>query len=202
MNNRIGSLAFAVLLGGCVGSNPVAAPVPVHQPARTVPPLAVKAAEPGYCERVRDGNKIARIQIEVERLLERLRSDPAFAWAKYEHAPCYRVVLAFTDGNPPRWLLEEASAELRPLLRFDRARLPLSNVAFEQARQDVFAALKPTGVKALIAVRPDAQRIEIGVRTEADAQLVRSVIPVRYRAITKVVPGGYAEPIPERAGER
>jgi len=53
-------------------------------------------------------------------------------------------------------------------------------------------------VQSLIAISPAKQQIDIGVRTEADAQLVRSVIPVRYRAITKVTPGGYSEPIPER----
>ena len=135
-------------------------------------------------------------------MLVRLRSEPAFAWARYEHAPCYRLVLAFTDGKPPAWLLAEASPELRPLMRFEIPRLPLSHAQFEQARQEIFAALQPTGVKATIGVFQAAQRVEIGVRTEADAALVWSVIPIRHRPITKVVPGGYSEPIPERTSER
>lgn len=172
--------------------------MPVREPAGAAEALPVKAVEPDHCERVRDGNKIARVQMEVDRLLVRLRSDPSFAWAKYEHAPCYRVVLAFTDGRPPAWLLEQASSELRPLFRFETPRLPLSNAQFEQARQEIFAVLPPTEVKALITVSPDQQQVTIGVRTEADAALVRSVIPSRHRAITRVIPRAYSEPIPER----
>lgn len=197
MHNRFGISAFALFLSSCAGSNPAAAPVPVVEPAAVIAPQPV-ATEPEYCEQVRDGNTVARIQTEVEQLLVRLRPNPAFAWAKYEHAPCYRVVLAFTDGQPRPAILAAASPELRKFIRFVPARLPFSHAQFEQARQDIFAALRPTRVQALIAVAPAEQQIDIGVRTEADAQLVRSVIPVRYRAITKVTPGGYSEPIPER----
>ena len=202
MHRRPGILAFAAVLGGCAASQPFAAPTPVREAATAVEPPAVEAAEPETCEIVRDGNTIARTQSEVEKLIERLQTEPTYAWARYEHAPCYRVVLAFTDGRPPKWLLAEASAELRSYLRFDKAREPLSHAQFEQARQEIFAVLPPTGVKALVGVSPDMQRVTIGVRTEADAELVRSVIPIRHRAMTRVVAGGYAEPIPERATER
>ncbi len=186
------------LLGACASPTPVAPPVAVPPPAPAmVAPIAPAAA--AHCEQVRDGNKLARIQQEVNSLLERLQSEPNYAWAKYEHFPCYRLVLAFTDGKPPSWLLAAASSELRPYFRFDSARLPLSHAQFEQARQEIFAALRPTGVKALISIWRDAQRIDIGVPSEADAKLVRSVIPVRHRAITRVIPGGYSEPIPERS---
>ncbi|MEO6581631.1 MAG: hypothetical protein ABIN68_02345 [Sphingomicrobium sp.] len=206
MIDRFGFLAVALGLGAC-GPNRAVAPVPIPEravrvAATPVTPVApVRAVAPAHCEQAPDGNKIARIQTEVDPLLVRLQSEPTFAWAKYEHAPCYRLVLAFTDGRPPAWLVAQASAELRPLLRFVLPRLPLSHAQFEQARVEIFAVLPPTGVKALIAVSPDAQQLTIGVRTEADAELVRSVIPIRYRAITRVVPGGYSEPIPERAYE-
>ena len=198
----MGTLAFALFVGGCTGAGRTAAPIPMPESARPVAATPEMPVPPAHCEQARDGNKIARIQSEVEPLLARLRSEPTFAWAKYEHAPCYRLVLAFTDGRSPAWLLEQASAELRPLLRFDRPRLPLSHAQFEQARQEIFAVLPPTGVKAMIGVSPDAQQVTIGVRTEADAALVRSIIPLRHRAIIKVLPGGYSEPIPERANER
>jgi hypothetical protein len=153
---------------------------------------------PTSCERPTDGNKIARIQSEVNAFDERLRAESTFAWARYEHVPCYRLVLAFTDGRAPAWLLAEASPELRGLLRFETPRLPLSNARFDIARQEIAAAIAPTGVKAVLFVSPAEQLIQIGVITEGDAALVRSVIPVRHRAITRVIPGGYSEPIPER----
>jgi hypothetical protein len=117
---------------------------------------------------------------------------------EYEHAPCYRLVLAFTDGRPPAWLLAEASPELRRLLRFETPRLPLSHAQFDGARQEIAAAMAPTRVKAVMFVSPSDQLITIGVVTEGDAQLVRGVIPLRHRAITRIVPGGYSEPTPER----
>ena len=107
-------------------------------------------------------------------------------------------MLAFTDGRPPAWLLAEASPELRGLLRIETPRLPLSHAQFDVARQEIAAAMAPTGVKAVMFISPPGQLIQIGVITEADAQLVRSVIPLRHRSIARIIPGGYSEPIPER----
>ena len=143
--------------------------------------------------------KSAMLPLEVtHEFHERLNAEPNFASAKYEHAPCYRLVLAFTDGKPPAWLLVEASPELRRLLRFETARLPLSHAQFDMARQEIAAAMAPTRVKAVMFVSRSDQLITIGVVTETDAQLVRSVIPTRHRVITRIIPGGYSEPIPER----
>jgi hypothetical protein len=164
--------------------------------ALTLALMLQDAAAP--CEKVRDGNQIARIQTEVNGLHDRLQAEPSFAWAKYEHAPCYRLVLAFTDGRPPPWLLAEASSELRRILRFETAKLPLSHTQFDVARKEIAAAIAPTRVKSVMFVSPSDQRIEIGVVSEADAALVRSVIPLRHRPITRVIAGGYSEPIPER----
>ena len=188
---------FALLLGACAATKPAAAPVPGPAlPPATAAPVA--PAPPAHCEQATDGNKIARIQTEVNAFHERLHAQPNFAWAKYEHAPCYRLVLAFKDGRPPAWLLAGASHELRRILRFETPRLPLSHAEFDVARQEIAAAMAPARVKAVMFVSPSDQLIEIGVITEADARLVRSVIPLRHRSIVRVTPGGYSEPIPER----
>ena len=176
MDARFGTLIFALMFGG----------------------WAAPQTLPAHCEQATDGNKIARIQTEVNAFDERLRAEPNFAWAKYEHAPCYRLLLAFTDGRPPAWLMAAASPELRPLLRIETARLPLSQAQFDVARQEIAAAMAPTRVKAVMFVSPSEQLIQIGVINQVDADLVHSVIPIRHRAITRVVPGGYSEPIPER----
>lgn len=196
MRSRFAICGFGLLLGACAAPKPVVVPVAVPQPAVIAAPVV--PAAPAHCEQARDGNKIARIQTEVNAFHERLNAEPNFAWAKYEHVPCYRLVLAFTDGGPPAWLLAGASAELRRLLRFETPRLPLSHAQFDAARQEIAAAMAPTGVKAVMFVSPSDQLIRIGVITEADAALVRSVLPIRHRAITRVIPGGYSEPIPER----
>ncbi|HET9811823.1 MAG TPA: hypothetical protein VFP53_09045 [Sphingomicrobium sp.] len=104
-------------------------------------------------------------------------------------------MLAFTDDRVRPQVVEAAASELRPYLAFDLS--PMSQLEFERARKEVFAAVAATRVQGLITVSPYPPEIRIGVRTQADADLVRSVIPVRYRAITHVVAGSYVEPIPE-----
>jgi hypothetical protein len=166
----------------------------VPEPAALPSPVTVRPVGP--CRQVRDGNIIVKAQEAANRLIARLEKDPTYGGARFEHHPCYRLVLAFTDDLARPGVVEAADPELRSYLAFTRT--PLSHVGFNRARQEIGAAVAATRVPALIFVSPYPPMIEIGVRTEADAQLVRSVIPVRYRLITKVIPGGYSEPIPER----
>lgn len=195
------------VLGGCM---PHSAPPVIEQPAVVAPvaapaaPVAANVARPvGPCQQVRDGNAMARLQGAGNDLVVRLANDPSFAGARYEHHPCYQLVLGFTDDRPRPEVVAEADAELRPFLAFATAAAPaLSATGFGRAREEISAALGAARVKAVMFVSTYPQSIEIGVTSEADAQLVRSVIPVRYRPITKVVAGGYSEPTPERTSER
>ncbi len=79
MNNRFKTLAFAFLIGGCAAPKPAVAPIPIPESVRPVAVTPVVAVAPAHCEQVRDGNKIARIQSEVDPLLARLHSGPTFA---------------------------------------------------------------------------------------------------------------------------
>jgi hypothetical protein len=191
--------AASALLGGC--ARQVAAPVvPVRAPVEAaakpapMPPPAPHHAV-GPCRQVRDGNAIARLQGAAEELIARLGKDPTYGGGRFEHFPCYRLVLAFTDDRPRPSVVEAADPELRSYLAFSRA--SISQLDFEQARREIFAAVAATRVRAMIAVSSFPPLLEIGVRTGSEARIVRSVIPIRYRAITKVIPGGYAERVPE-----
>lgn len=136
-----------------------------------------------------------QVQEAANRLIARLEKDPTYGGARFEHYPCYRLMLAFTDDRPRPGVVDAAEPELRPYLAF--ARTPLSHSEYERARQEIAAAVAATRVPSVIFVSPYPPMIEIGVRTEAEARIVQSVIPIRYRPITKVIPGGYSEPILE-----
>lgn len=135
------------------------------------------------------------VQVAVNKLTPRLEADPAYSGAWYEHAPCYRIVLAFKDGQPRPWVIEAASPELRPYVAFARA--PYSRGERERARLEISAAVARAGIKSIFFVGSPVDKFTIGVRTHADAEIVRQVIPDRYRADVSVFVGDI-EPKPER----
>jgi hypothetical protein len=186
------------LLAGCTVEQPAIEQASPEARPSPAPPTALSPPPPAECAvrgPVRDGNFIARIQSEVEALMTRLKADPNFGWAAYEHMPCYRLVLAFTDGQPRPWVLAAASPELRPLIAFADAKY--SHAEREQATREILTALEATRVRFLLAVNGRDARFEVIVRTEADAALVRQVIPQRYREDV-IVKLGYVERQPER----
>jgi hypothetical protein len=198
MKRTIAIAAGSALIASCAqqGAAPrTSAQVPVRAAEPTVLPSPVTVRPVGPCRQVRDGNVIVKVQEAANRLIASLEKDPTYGGARFEHYPCYRLVLAFTDDRLRRGVVDAAEPELRSYLAFTRT--PLSHAGFERARQEIAAAVAATRVRALIFVSPYPPMIEVGVRTEADARIVHSVIPIRYRAITKVIPGGYSEPIPE-----
>ena len=126
--------------------------------------------------------------------MPRLQSDPAFGWAAYQHTPCYRLLLAYTDGRPRDWLLATASPQLRPYITFVKAERTYA--ARDQASREIRAALAASGVRALFMSSGNDDSFQIIVRTQEDAERVRRAIPERYRSQT-VVRLGYVEPQPE-----
>jgi hypothetical protein len=141
-----------------------------------------------------------RVQLSADRLVQRVQADPAYGGAWYEHAPCYRIVLAFTDGQPRQWVIEAAEPELRPYIAFGRTKFSLAER--ERARPEIMAALATAGARSeIFVVSLDPEGFMVGVPTEADAQIARRAIPERYRDITRVEVGNFA-PIPERQSER
>jgi len=189
---------LCLLAAGCARQNapPASSAQVAVQVADPAPPTSSVTVRPvGPCRQIRDGNVIVKAQEAANRLIARLEKDPTYGGARFEHYPCYRLVLAFTDDRPRPGVVDSAEPELRPYLAFTRT--PFSHSEYEQARQEIAAAVAATRVPAVIFVSPYPTMIEIGVRTEAEARIVHSVIPIRYRGITKVIPGGYSEPIPE-----
>ncbi|HET7708776.1 MAG TPA: hypothetical protein VFK50_04480 [Sphingomicrobium sp.] len=193
----------ALLIGGCV--QPARLPIVVPAPAAAVPLAAPVAAPevvtlPGaICEQARTAQTILRVQLAASRLIERVQADPAYGGAWYQHAPCYRLVLGFTDGQPRQWVIDAADAELRPYVAFGRTRF--SQAEREQARPLIMAALAAAGARLeVFVVSLDPEGFMVGVPAEADARIARRAIPERYRPITRVEVGNFA-PIPERARE-
>ena len=137
-----------------------------------------------------------RFQLAADRLTARVQADPAYGGAWYEHAPCYRIVLAFTDGQPRQWVIDAAEPELRPYIAFGRTKF--SQAEREQARPEIMTALAAAGARTEVffsSINPE--QFTVGVPTEADARVARRAIPERYRDITRVEVGSFS-PIPER----
>ncbi len=171
---------------------PAPAPMPVHAPA---PPAVIHP--PGFIcdQQPRDGETLYRIQTAVNRLMPRLQADSAYGGAWYEHAPCYRIVFAFKDGQPRQWVIDAADPELRPFIAFGTARY--SESERDQARREIGAALAAAGVRSafMVSIRPE--QFTVTVPTQADAQIASWVIPTRHRAVTRIAVGPI-EPVPER----
>ena len=193
----------ALLLGGCAQQLPApAAPAPVAlpAPASAPPPPRVVTLPGAICERARTAETIMRVQLAADRLISRVQADPAYGGAWYEHAPCYRIVLGFTDGQPRQWVIDAAEADLRPYVAFGRTKF--SQAEREQARPEIWAALAAAGARSeIFVVSIDPEEFMVGVPTEADAQIARAAIPERYRGITRVEVGNFA-PRPELHSKR
>ena len=193
---RPGSIAVAlVLLAGCAHQ-----PAPVATTPQALPPVVsndappgptpVIAAQSGPCEQVRDGDRVARLQGAANDLMERLKADPAFGGAWFDHFPCYRFVLAFTDARLRPWAIEVAAPELRPFIAFAQSRL--SHAERERAAKEIMSAVNAAGVQfAIFYSSLNPEEFVLGVRSSAKAQIARSAIPQRYRALTKVEVGSF-----------
>jgi hypothetical protein len=128
------------------------------------------------------------LQVAVQDLTERLSSDPAFGGGWYDHFPCYRIVLAFTDAHPRPRVIEMAAPELRPFIAFARSKY--SEAEREQARREIGAALNAAGVRfALFYSTVNPEQFTVQVRTEADARTATAAIPIRYRSDTSIIVG-------------
>ncbi len=196
-------LLAAFLLGGCAQQlTAPAAPAPLAAlaPAPALPPPRVVTLPGAVCEQARTGETILRVQLAADRLISRIQADPAYGGAWYEHAPCYRIVLGFTDGQPRQWVVDAAEPDLRPYVAFGRTKL--SQAGREQARPEIMAALAAAGARSeIFVVSLDPEGFMVGVPTEADARIARDAIPERYRGITRVEVGNFA-PRPELHSKR
>jgi hypothetical protein len=123
------------------------------------------------------------VQAASNALLERLRSDPAFGGARYEHSPCYRLVLAFTDGQPRRWVIDAADARLRPYLAFSRSRF--SEGERNSAAKQIMAALSSARIPFAFMIAGSPEGFGIYVATAAEVERARLLVPERYLPITR-----------------
>lgn len=207
MMRAAGRIGPALVLCGCAQQvaqppirTPASVPVATATPAPAAAPPRVITLPGAICEQARTGETILRVQLATDRLISRVQADPAYGGAWYEHAPCCRIVLAFTDGQPRQWVVDAAEPDLRPYVAFGRTKF--SQAEREQARPQIMADLTAAGARTeVFVVSLDPEGFMVGVPTEADAQIARRAIPERYRDITRVEVGNFA-PIPERQSER
>jgi hypothetical protein len=194
-----------LMIAGCVAgvqeAPPATAPAATARPA-TAAPVPVSAArpaavpiDPDTCEHIQDGDKMARLQSDAYALLDRVRSNPAYGWARFDHSPCFRFVVAFAAARPP-WVEEAASAELRPYLAFAVAER--SSIERERLREALAVALKATGVEAVYATNGTDDPIQLYVATDRDAQAVLAAMPAEYRPLVRTMIGPLPRSIPER----
>ncbi len=207
MMRVVATIWAALLLCGCAQqvaqlppSTAASLPVATAAPAPVAAPPRVLTLPGAICEQARTGETILRVQLAADRLISRVQADPAYGGAWYEHAPCYRIVLGFTDGQPRQWVIDAAEPDLRPHVAFGRTKF--TPAEREQARLEIMSAIPAAGARLKIfgsSLNPEA--LVVGVPTEADAQIARRAIPERYRGITRVEVGNFRR-IPERQSER
>lgn len=184
----------AALLCGCAQptsqrtvSTPAApsavASIPTPAPARP----AVTTLPGAICERARDGETILVVQTAVNRLMPRIQVDPAYGGGWFEHAPCYRIVIAFKDGKPRQWVIDAADPELRPYIAFDRTRF--SHAEREQAGQEIRMAVAAAGIPSMFFSSVKPEQFTLTVRTEAEVPVARQAIPPRYNSDVIVLVG-------------
>ena len=166
--------------------------------AATLSPAASPESAP-VCLQAADGNTIAQVQSASESLILRLQPNPYYGGAWFEYQPCHRIVFALTNDGLRAAVIAAAPEHLRPYIGF--ARTNLSHAEREAAGRAIREVSFGPGIDAVFFDGDPREPFRIGVRTEADAAIVRSLIPERYRAITVVVSGGYAEPIPESSSK-
>ena len=135
------------------------------------------------------------VQPAAERLITRVRADPAYGGAWFEHAPCYRIVFAFKDRRPRQWVVDAAEPELRPYIAFAGAKY--SEAERDLARLEIGAAMAAAGVRSMFTVSVRPEHFTVTVRTKAEAEVAAAAIPSRYRADTIILVGPI-EPVPER----
>jgi hypothetical protein len=186
---RFPTLTAAVLaLSACASPLP-----PAAAPQAIVPPPF--AWNPVCMPPARTGEEILRVQAAADRLLPQLRQDPAFGGARYEHSPCYRFVVGFTDGQPRRWVVDAAEPQLRPYLAFGRS--GFSEGERNSAAKQIMAALGAAGIHFAFFMGGIPETFSIYVPTQADVERARLLVPQRYLPITRFHVG-----VPRRVPER
>ncbi len=190
------------LLGGCAQQapqrsigTPASVPVPAPMAARAPTPPVVNTLPGAICEPARTGETILRVQTAVDRLMPRVQADPAYGGAWYEHAPCYRIVFAFKDGQPRQWVIDAAEPELRPYIAFGRTRY--SDIERERTSREIMAAVAAAGVPFIFYSSVKPEQFTLTVRSEPEMGIARRAIPPRYGSDVIVLVGNIY-PQPER----
>lgn len=185
-------LFAAVLLASACQSVPPEPAAPIVTPAAATPAKPKLLGWNPPCQPSRPNPPVPNdpivsvVQPAANRVIERARAEPGFGGAWFENEPCYRLVLAFTDGQPRPSIIEAAEPWFRPYLGFSRSRF--TEAERDQARLEMGPLIKAAGVGDAVFVDHGAspERLGIGVLTEADAARVRAVIPDRYRSLIEV----------------
>lgn len=127
------------------------------------------------------------VQPAAQRLIERAQAEPGYGGAWFENSPCYRLVLAFTDGQP-RWpVIEAAEPWLRPYLSFARSRFTEAerNAAAESIRK----ALSQAGIRWAFFDEGAGGNWTIHLGSQADVDRARAIVPARCLPITRFAVG-------------
>ncbi len=118
----------------------------------------------------------------ANRLIERVRSEPGYGGAWFENEPCYRVVLAFTDGQP-RWsVIEAAELWLRPYIGFARSRF--TEVERSANGEKLRQAMASAGISYAFGDGAGTESWTIYVGSQADVDRARALVPERYLPMT------------------
>lgn len=141
---------------------------------------------------------VAELQLFVIPFGRKVRNLPGFSELYIEHDPSWHVVVAFTQPPPQEEIIALAPRTIRDRIVLRTATRTASQISADL--DAITAAVNRLKVGYTGGYDAKTQRFHITVGSPAQAEQVRSALPVSVRADTDVKVG--ALPVPERGSPR
>jgi hypothetical protein len=128
-------------------------------------------------------------------LIERARIEPGYGGAWFENKPCYRLVLAFTDGRPRASIIAAAEPWLRPFLGF--AKSAATEAERDAAGERIRMAMSGVVRRGAFFVGGPLDLFQVFVATDAERDALLARLSAADRALVRIRVGPVPMPQPE-----
>lgn len=174
--------ALASILTVPIAAQSPIAPLPPKEtpaPSGVGPALTYLMNEFGISEA--DARERLQAQAEVIELSRQLNkeADPAFAHIYTEHAPAFKVIVAFADTKDRQALLDSLSPKLRRYVQLKV--VPKSRGQVESNLDELASIFRASGMPFGGGFNPKSGRFRIEVETQQNASRARDLIPPHLR---------------------
>lgn len=185
------------------GQDPVAATAPTEASVAETP-LGVTYLMQAYSLLEAEARERLALEDQVVALARQVSGDPAFAEVRIEHAPQYRIVVAFADNDQRQALREGLSPQLRRYVQIERTKRSARQL--DADIDAIGAALTAAEVEFATSYKHSNSKFVIEVEDNRAAQAARSLIPPALRGDVEVrvgrLPQRQADPTGLRPGDQ